>query len=167
MPIADAPAALAAMVEPTVCKMPQARTVDLCQPLIGLRNLRRGHAVPAIVNPDSRANGHGWLSGLLERQADTGFEIAAIVTDANIATQVDDFVAEFHFDAAGKFTTKDRTIRISGTRRLRSTLRSTWSGAGGRLTGNRANLTDGACHSARHALGIGGACRGEYRGARR
>jgi len=36
-----------------------------------------------------------WAVIRLERQADTRFEIAAIVTDADIATQVDDFVAEF------------------------------------------------------------------------
>ena len=46
----------------------------------------------------------------LERQADAGFEIAAIVADADIAAQVDHFVAELHLDSTGKLTAEQRAL---------------------------------------------------------
>src|SRR5689334_9585453 len=87
----------------------------------------------------------------LERQADAGFEIAAVISDPDIAAKVDDLVAELHHDSARKLAAEDRTVwRIDTTRGLRST----WTGAHGRLTGKRADLTDGAGGPSRHVLRI-------------
>jgi hypothetical protein len=94
------------------------------------------------------------LSRALERQANAGFEIAAVVADADIATKVDDLVAELHLNSARKLAADAGTIWDIDTAR---SLRSAWTGAHGRLAGKRADLADCAGDPSGHALRISGA----------